>query len=295
MHLGHQNFEDRTVLEKQYLLKNDPTIIFAGDSRAERHLVPQIATDILNQPMGKIVNIALAGADPLMLLPIVRNNPKTFKNALVIISMSANQFNDGALKRGYFSKSMISKLSYSQQFEAFFPSHIKTLQDYYKTAIIQLFTSPQPPKRLFESSYGFMAVDGKLDSESLNLYRLKKNPWYKNFKISNTKKQLISSALQQINMQCGSLFVISAPFPPSYLKIIKGEDLDQFEIDFQQQLKETCNHLDILYHSFQNIEGLHDHHFYDSSHLNVEGAKIFTKHLIKSPQFIYANQKLTNK
>lgn len=285
MHFGHKGFEDRSGLSKEALLDWSPTLVFAGDSRSQRHLVPKVASRVLGLGEKSVVNLGNAAADPLMFLSTVIRNPKAFENATVVLSISANQLNDGALKRGYFSKAMISRMTYTEQFGVFFPGYIKTLQDYYQTAVEQLFSKGERLPLSAIPLQGFLAIDGVLNPEEMNIFRLKKNPWYKSFNIKGLKASHVAWSLSELNSRCGKILVFSAPFAPSYLKAIEGDELELFEKDFQDTLSGICQKIGILYAAFDSVEGLDDKHFYDSSHLNRSGAELFTEWFVKSSFF----------
>lgn len=274
----YDKFPENSLRKKEYLIKdNTPKIIFAGDSRAERQLSVSTALNTLGYSKGDIVNIAISSGDPIALNNLVDKYPNKFKNSIVFVSMSANQLNDNARTRGYFTYSMISKLSYTEQIMTFIPNNILTLASYYYSVI-----RPYPTEAgEFRNTYGFNPIDGTLQKKQTRAASIKRNEWYKNYADKGLKYDLISASLSDLNNKVGKLYVYTAPFAPSYLSSMEKYNILNFEKLFKTRIMDICYKNNITCINYLKINELNDSHFYDGAHTNKNGAIIFTKKVLK--------------
>jgi hypothetical protein len=280
----HDKFQKNTLEKKEYLIKeNTPKIIFAGDSRAERQLSVSTALNILKYNKGDIVNIAVSSGDPIALNYLADKYPTKFKNSTVLVSISANQLNDNAKSKGYFSYSMISKLSYKEKIMTFFPNNITTLVGYY-LSIVKNYLKTQfnlTKKNIYEETYGFNPVSGTLKARNITDRGIKAHPWYENYISGGLKYKIISNSLSSLANKVEKLYVYTAPFAPSYLAAMKEGRILNFEKSFKTQITNICNKHNITCINYLKIDELNDSHFYDGAHTNKLGAKIFTRKVLK--------------
>ena len=283
-YIVHDKFPNDSLAEKEYLIKEyHPTIVFGGDSRAERQLNPIEAKKILKTD-NDIINIATSAGDSLMTEYLIDKYPNKFKDAILILSVSANQINDNAISLGAFSYSMISKLSYIDQLKIFIPKKPITLIKYYLhniKIILKILISWNHINNKFEDTLGFHGVTGILKSDKINIELELTNPLYLNYSDAGIKYILLDNSLQRIKKKVKKLYVYTAPFSPKYIEIIKPSILYKYEISFKKLIKKICVDNDISYKNYLVLEELKDQHFYDTSHLNKEGSKIFTKIVLK--------------
>ena len=291
LHLLNRSYQDASLSGKEYLLQKNPRIIFAGDSRAERQLNPAVAVRLLHTSKDDVVNIAVTAGDPLMIESLIDRYPQQFSQATVIVCMSANQINDGAKWKKYFSTAMIARLNIFEQISMFLPFDFRTWKNYYRSILYQLFgIEEEPHTDEYVETNGFYGVTGEINVKLLedgaggaDVKQTKKiiHPWYVDYHSSGKKQQLLRQSLQAIVPRVGRLIVFTGPFDPSYLHAIRHSPLYEYEMDFEAKLSALCRELHIPFKNFLEHPLLLDKHFYDSAHLNVEGADIFTEIVIR--------------
>ena len=296
--LGYLNeqYIDIGLKGKEYLLlRNSPRVIFAGDSRAERQLIPATATRILGLKQGEIVNIAVSSGDPLMVEHLAEAYPEKFRQATVIISISAEQINDGARGRGHFATNMMARMNIFEQMATFLPDKFRTIKSYYSDLLGQATKKHPETACDFEATDGFCPIEqtpeptieqtvaedaapsptAKKDQDGT-----KNHPWYVDYNSSGRKRAMVADSLGKIKDRVGRLIVFTGPFRPNYLRQIEGTVLYNCELDFEQQIEKICGELGIEYRNYLQVPGLRNEHFYNSAHLNVVGAERFTEYVI---------------
>ena len=281
----HDKFDNNALKNKEYLIRDfEPTLIFAGDSRAERQLEPIIASILLNIDINKVVNIAVSSGDALMIEDLINKYPEKFKDSTLIISISQNQLNDNSKQPGYFSFNMISKLSFIEQLTIFSTSNTETLFKYYRSNIFwyskKLLNINKTSNKDFVDTNGFNGIDKKFDYNNYTIRDVKINPWYENYKNEEIKINILKKSLKNIKNNVKKLYVYTAPISPKHLDIIKNTNYFDIEIQMQSSFENLCNEININYKSYAFDERFKNEDFYDALHLNINGAKKFTKILL---------------
>jgi hypothetical protein len=282
----HNKYHNNSLISKEYLIKFlEPTLIFAGDSRAERQLNPEIAANLLNIEINKVVNIAVSSGDSLMIEDLINKYPQKFKNAILIISISQNQLNDNAKREGYFSNDMISKLPFWDQIRIFSTSNQDTLLKYYKNNIEyylkQLFNIKLVYYNAFENTNGFYGINKNFDYNSYSNVNYNDIPWYENYNNELIKINLLKKNLINIKNSVRDLYIYTGPILPKHLDNIRDTNDFNIEMKTQDSLKDLCKELNIKYKSYAFDNRFVNENFYDPFHLNKIGANIFTEILLK--------------
>jgi hypothetical protein len=277
-----QDYYPNNDLErKEYLLAKNPKIIFAGDSRSERALIPKLASDLLDMNDSDIVNIAMSSGDTVILNNSIDRYPEKFKNTTLVISISAMSLNDNAVLPGYFSNAMISQMSLVDKIKTFLPTNIATLDRYYQTNLFYAKLKVSHGEHIFANEFvqsnGFNGVTGELNSSKLVPNDFKECPFYVNYSRGKIKYQLINKSLASIKKKVRRVVVYTAPFAPSYIKMIEHDKLLQDELDFKKAIQTICEENGIEYKNYLVVDAMKDKYFYDFAHPNIEGATIFTK------------------
>jgi hypothetical protein len=295
LYLLNRNFRDDSLSGKEYLLRKNPRLIFSGDSRAERQLDPAVAAKVLGIDKDEVVNIAVTAGDPLMIESLIDRYPGQFRRATVIVCMSANQINDGAKWKKYFSTAMIARLNIFEQITMFLPFNFRTWKNYYRSILYQMFgIEEEPHTDEYVETNGFYAVAGEINVKLLadgepdekeeaggGPTTKINHPWYMDYHSGGKKQQLLRESLRAIAPRVGRLIVFTGPFSPAYLRSIRHSPLYEYEMDFETKLAGLCRELGIPFKSFLQHPLLPDKYFYDSAHLNGEGAGIFTEIVIR--------------
>lgn len=269
---------DKSLYTKEYLLKNKPSIFFAGDSRAQRQLIPKIAAKKLFLNQQFIANIAIDSGDSVMLEYLIKKFPEIFKNSIVIFSISPNQVNDDSKDQGYFTNSMISKLSFKEKTALLLPEYQETLISYYKGAIKNFMPKN---RNKFVDTYGFHPTKNIYIHDSQNIIDVSKHPWYKNWNPQGIKYKLTQQSLSYIKQHVKHLVLFTGPYAPSYWSAISTEQ-KSVEKSFQNIVDHLSKKLDVPYIHYNYFShNLNNQDFSDMAHLNEEGAKKFTSQLIE--------------
>lgn len=284
----HDRYPNYDLMNKEYLIKQcSPNIVFAGDSRAERQLNVEVASKFLSKKKCEIVNVAISSGNPIMLEYLIDKYPYIFKNAIVILSISANQLNDNAIKNNYYTYSMISKLSYIEQLRVFLPQNYKYLFQYYYVNFEYLFYDMfhKEFKQTFmtienNEEFGFFAVNEKY--KDINISDWDNSPFYINYADGGLKYKVLENSLKKINNKVKKLYIYTAPFVPQmFHSNKKGENLLRFELSFKEKIKRICTDNNIECRNYLYIDELSKEFFYDPAHLNIHGSNIFTKYILK--------------
>ncbi|MGD9638899.1 MAG: hypothetical protein AB7U85_07550 [Alphaproteobacteria bacterium] len=282
----NKDYESDVLFDKEYLLKTNPQIIFAGDSRAEMHLDPDVAVAFLDMKNGDVINIAQSSGDILVVNDLAVRFPNKFINATLIVSISANQLNDGAKTPVYFPNSMIAKMNIFEQIQMFIPKNAETLFAYYYSNIEQkikkiLGINLKKPNHKYDNHRGFKINDKMASLERMISKKdINNHPWYQNYNYYGLKHQLIKDALSSLKKRVKRLVVYTGTFAPTYIKNIENTNVWESEVVFQKALFEICKDLDIEFINFVDYSDFEDKLFSDEAHFNYEGAKVFTKILL---------------
>ena len=143
------------------LLASHPQLIFAGESRTEYHVDPQLASELLGQPPGSAVNIAYDAGEPLALLAAMRREPDAFRGAEVVTSVSPTLFNEGVRSAAVYPLDVLPRLGVVRQMASFLPLRVGTLIRFIREAFASRLIAeqrmadlaPQPP------AFGLSIID----------------------------------------------------------------------------------------------------------------------------------------
>jgi hypothetical protein len=287
-YLLHQRAADRDLIRKEYLINNcAPKLIFSGDSRAERQLSVDVAMDELNYSPCDIINIATSAGSPTMIEGLARRYPKKFKKATLIISISANSFNEGAIQKDYYPYGIIAKQNYWEQLITFIPKNTLRLASYYKENFDVYIKANFYRKEVenfgginLDGDFGFKGVNTK-EFEEIPLNSWYISPFYNDYRDSGLKQSITKSSLLWLKQNTKAVYVYVAPFSPDMMSNTKAKGMFDLERSFQNNLEAICAELDIPFKSYLASHQYQQAHFYDAAHLNLNGAKIFTKDILK--------------
>ena len=283
------NSDDSYIDRKYYNIKKKDTLdlIIMGDSRAERGISPTIIDSILDI---NSINLAVPAGDINRIEKFFTHNQKILKdlkknkNLKLIISVSEWQVNDNAQNWGILSHSTFSLLSpldrliYLNKKIDFLRFVIRGYENYFHKRLRSMGLINLRDK--FDSQ-GFLGVEGTLTEQSVEKIKTDVHPWYINDKIDGWRFELYVNTLKFLNDNFNEVILL---IPPSsdYWKIkTQNTNIHRITKDYIKNLKET-----IVSENFQNIKiwdlhnsppnFLNNSDFYDSVHLNINGAKKLT-------------------
>jgi hypothetical protein len=262
-----------------------PKVIFAGDSRAEKHLIPSV---FANQGIPTI-NIATSSAT---LWSVVRHMEVTNVHrspAIFIISVSIFDVNDGAIHVGGYSPEQFFAFTPFERLSVFGMSYFmnahKNLAMARATVQFDQLLSRSLASEYFLES-GFNRIDEKHELKC-NAVHFHSNTatgdyeWYKNVKLTGAKWRLFTEAVQKLATWPGKFILYLSTVPPYYRDCIAGSYVEQADIEFSNNIKDLVAPLkNVSFEDLSKVDAfkvLSDEYYNDRWHLNPQGAEIFTK------------------
>ncbi|MFC1804806.1 hypothetical protein ACFLZ3_03150 [Candidatus Omnitrophota bacterium] len=296
-------FNDNIEYKLPALIKDHQPfdLIIAGDSAAERGIIPEI---IERETGLNTMNIAGPGCGIVATNNLFKKYPFLInRNTTLFITATIFQVNDGAIDTIGKSKATMVNLSLLEKIKIF---KWKTLDiiPIYKEMLLKLFSgflyqklfdvqAPQSGRALLYSrdykidSKGFFPTEGKDDSGpaiALNPDGTTNHPWYKNINLTGVRWKIFKRTLAQLDKLGCKIIIIKPPASPSFKQNVQGSFIDQAEKEYSENMrKETLKYPNISFIDFYDEidSGLEEIHFYDIQHTNKSGAKVFTKSLLK--------------
>lgn len=275
----NNNYKFDNLKSKEYLLRKDPLVFFAGDSRAYWQLIPEVASKYLDINNNKVVNIGRTGGHPLEVENLIRLNADKFKESVVIISVSAFLINGSAKTPYHYSMDLIARKNLLDQIILFYPNNLLTLQRYYSHIVKELVYSSNAYDNI--STNGYRPLTGTIDYTRMTYENLSIDPWYNKFNSDGEKIRDIETSLIFISSACKKLVVFNGPFSEYFNTNFNGTDLYKTEIIFDSEMEKICNKNGIQYISYAKNAVFKDEYFNDWAHLNEKGSKLLTLKLLQ--------------
>ncbi|MES2029850.1 MAG: hypothetical protein V4477_11810 [Pseudomonadota bacterium] len=261
------------------LLKSSPTLIFAGDSRTAFQVDPALAAQLAGLAQGRAVNIAYLAGEPLAFLAAARSTPQVFRDATVVLSVTALISNEGISNAAVFPPDVVARMMVGQQMTTFLPMRVGTLVHYIRETFNARFADDRR-----------VAIDGPEPAHG-GLEMLPVQPgyaWpsdiashqhYRNWNISGFKAQSEIAGLCELATLTKRLTVVLPPWAPQYdrNKEPAWKDKDAQNATLIRSAGQRCGY-DVL--EFHAVPGLEQQHFADEQHINVLGISIYTRYLM---------------
>jgi len=265
-------------------------IVIAGDSRAERALIPIIFEERTNL---ETTNIAKGVCDLMTLYKAFKKYDLTQSEQLFIISASIWQANDGAVDKGYISINELMEIPVWGQLLMLRGEYFATIENRLK-----LFWEEITGKRkhynfkqedIRNRTKGFLGIDSVLKPETIKKVSLDPDStqhyFYKKLNINGYRKRVMQKALRLLSSTKANFLIYQPPASPLWHSVTKDSFIDKAEREYSTFLEEEIAAYDniqfIDFYKFQNPK-LDDSKFYDLQHVNIAGAEIFTSIVIDS-------------
>lgn len=269
---------------------NTVELIIAGDSRAERQLIPSLFKSELNL---ETVNIAKDVGDVISLLYADKKYEFTDSSKIFIMILSSMQTNDGAYINWFMSQPSMTEIGFVKQVLLFKYDYIENW--YHRMGLIldDLINDkrgvllPQEDVRVKNS--GYLPIDKKLDigkftPKSLNP-KTTSHLWYINPNNDGIRKTVFEKSIEQFSKTGAKMVLIQAPIDP-FWRIFAGDNyMHRLELEHSMLLIELAA-------QYKNVWAIDfytkqpsiftDKLFYNATHLNNMGAAIFTTVVIDS-------------
>jgi len=259
-------------------------VIIAGDSRAERQIIPKIIEDSVNC---NAVNIATSSCDLVTSIFSIEQHLKDSNiKALIILSASSFQVNDGAIDDGYLSTHAFSMLTINEKL-LLYKSNLSKLIRINIRSIIDLLLSYKRNSAIQPSIIeckGFLAIDKNLSEIKNGSSYLESHPWYQNININGARTRLFKKAIDVMGTMQINFLIIQPPISPNFREIINNTEVEKMESEYSTLVSSYVKkYPNVNFFDFYNKEiySLDNSLYYDPQHLNKNGATIFTKYLIE--------------
>ncbi len=269
-------------------------IVVAGDSRAERQLIPEV---ISKNTGFKVINIGASSCDLATVVAAIKkyynNNPKIF----FVISASSWQINDGANDPGYLSLKCFQKFKTTEKL-ILYRNELPEMGRM-QTRLFEQFTKKvfnkkdvMSDKLKTNKELGFYGIEGLFKVKSKNLLReeFAYHPWYKNVSNNGSRWNIFQESLAEIK-KMNSFFLIYQPPISQYWRTSTANSfIDKAEVEYSRKLSnEVQGSKNIEFLDFYNneIAELNDSMYYDYQHLNRKGAETFSTLISKKIMTAY--------
>jgi hypothetical protein len=265
-------------------------VIIAGDSRAERSLIPEVFIKRLGL---NTVNIAKGVGNLISLYKTFQKYGLLIDSHIVIISASIWQINDGAVSYGYISQNELIEMPFWGQIKLLklqYPRYLLERMRLIWNEMIGKYSTREfdvDDSRI--GSHGFLAIESVLNQEKLSEISLNpnstKHPFYTDFNMNGHRNKVFQKALKLFNESGSTIVIYKSPVSPAWRTYTENSFISHHQNEFSEFLKQSVSQYDnIHYLDLYNNQSTHllNDHFYDIQHLNLDGASIFTNALIDS-------------
>ncbi len=264
------------------LIKDDTRIVIAGDSRAERQLVPAIIEERTGL---KTANVARASCDLITLYNALKSHDLLGKKYVLIVSASFFQVNDGAIDRGYVSTACTVNMTLKEKLFVYRNSLRSLWLDMVEVAFGKKSGDAGGIDDSRLRNQGFLGVEGAikqpltvvLDPERTD------HPWYKNISIRGARWRIFRETLAKLERTGYRIYIYQSPVSPVWYRYTKGTFIDRSETAYSEMLRSLlAGHRDAGFLDYygEPAPGLGDDMYYDIQHLNRTGATAFTNRMM---------------
>ena len=282
--IGFNNELEYKVQELVKSAKKSKIIVLAGDSRAERQLIPRLISEKVGV---KCVNLGVSSGELISFLPYLKlfNPDSTF----FVFSVSSFQINDKVISPGYLSLDAYNAFNFFERcylYRSNIHELLKMEQQLIKYTFNSLFRRghnfyiPNKEKKMMILNLGYLKRDCELKRNYLNsLFRKNRHIWYKDVYLYGNKLKLFKNAINIIAARGYKGIFYQPPICPSWKKIIKNSKIDRTEINFSNILRQcTKKKKNLYFFDFYSnpLIIFSDTMFCDAQHLNTQGAIPFS-------------------
>lgn len=273
------NFELESKISKLPIC-DTLNIIIAGDSRAERQLIPYIFESRLGI---KTINIGISGGDLAQAVTAINRYNDT---NIFVISASSWQINDGAIDPGWLSLRTFYDLTFIEQLFIYrnnFNELARLKANFTKHIIGKCFETE--PKYSYDCNIiqenGFFGIEDTLDLDTTRLIStLSSHPWYKKFKYDGARWRIFCKNIEKLSQKKSLIIIYQPPVSPIWKLKTKNTEIDHFEKEYSIRLDSICQkHPNIHFYDFysNDINALENDLYCDYQHLNKEGSIVFSR------------------
>lgn len=270
-------FDARLEGKWRALVTSDTRVIVAGDSRAERQIIPAAIEAATGW---QAANVATSAQDLVTLSNALARYGVPPSARVVIISASIFQINDGAIDEGYISAPCLLSMTTWERMGIY--------ADRLGSPLSPLaFQFIEHPPAVIDQAHlrerGFAGSDRQL-SLPLPKVLLNLHPWYRNQDLHGARWRIFQEALRRIAASGLQIYLVQPPVSPAWRAYTSGTFVDRGEREYADMLRMVAAsyaNVHVLDYYSGPSGVLDDTMFYDVQHLNRTGAQLFTGMLVR--------------
>ncbi|MEW6768831.1 MAG: hypothetical protein AB1342_12450 [Pseudomonadota bacterium] len=271
----------RLLAIKLPLLKSDPDLIFAGESRTAYGVDAGLAAQLRGEKPGSAVNIAYDAGEPLAVLGAAKIYPDVFAKAHVVVSVAPFIFNEGVRSAGVYPQDVLSRLSVTEQLTSFLPLRVGTLIRYIREAFAARLAQQQdvahdatPPVN------SGLSVINSTQRDDQWIARLADHPHFANWDVTGPKAKFETGALCDLAKRSRRLTVVIPPWAVRYDRAADPVWRAREE-QVAGLLNGEADRCGFSVLDVQSVPELKAPNFADEMHVNVSGVPIYTRYLVE--------------
>jgi hypothetical protein len=269
----------QALARKLPLLRLQPRIVFAGDSRTNYQIDAALAARLAGLPEGKIVNLAYEAGEPLAFLAVMRRYPELFAQAQVVTSVAPSIFNEGVKQATAYPQNAFARLGVAQQLVTFLPMRVGTIIRFIREAFASRLTAAQDVagSGAMPPDYGYVGL--KHFASYAWPKDLGSHALYENWNVNGPKSEFEIGALCEMAKLTQRLTVVVPPWSPRYDRTIDTlwAKKDDEQVAMLVAAGQRC-HFDVL--NIPSVPGLTADDYSDELHLNESGVAVYTRHIV---------------
>ena len=270
---------DEDLVEKVHSLLIEPgrapAVIVAGDSRAQRQVMPEV----LRRELGvDTVNVAVAAGELISVAKVLKRDALCEKRPLLVISATLFQVNDGAIDHDAISMDCLTAMRWIDQIAIFrqrLPEMAyRKIRMYRRRLAMKFGLSSVRTKQFAED--GFLGIEGTFDPSGMAAHPERiKHPWYQDLDLEGRKWYVFRAALREIAASGCQVLLFNGPSSPVWRQLSRDTFMDAAEEQYSQMLeREVAQYPNVYFIDFHDgwTDDFPDASFYDIQHLNRTGA-----------------------
>jgi hypothetical protein len=267
------------------------TIIIAGDSRAERQLIPEL---IKKKTGISTINIAATSCDLVTVMTAIKTKYSSCRNIIFVVSASSFLVNDGIVDPLYSTLKSFQQMTIFEKFFLYRNDLLVMLNMQVKlinyaigkvnTKLFHADTKYLIDQHLIDD-LGFNGFEGRLDTHKrINNNKDNKvaNIFFENYNLNGVRWTLFQKAVNKIGNMKSCFILYQPPSSPYWKKASLNSVQGIIEKEYTDNLKnEIVKYPNIILFDFYHdeIAELNDKMYYDIEHLNVQGAVLFSERI----------------
>ncbi len=269
---------------------NTVELIIAGDSRAERQLIPALFKSEQNL---ETVNIAKDVGDVMSLVYANKKYEFADSSKVFVLGLSSLLTNDGAYENWFMSQASITEIGLVKQLLLFKSDYIENW--YHRMGLIwdDLINDKRgiglPQEDIRVKYNGYIPIDEYLDINEFFVNDLNpkttKHLWYRKPNNNGIRKTVFEKSLEQFSKTGVKITIIQSPMAPAWRSYVGENYMHQLELEHSRFLVElAAQYKNVWVIDFYTKQPsiFTDDLFYNATHLNKTGAITFTKAVIDS-------------